>query len=523
MPFQTLKFPAGGLVQRLDYQSQSPFTTPAALNFRTDDDSVSRERGGSRPGLAKAFSTQLGSGNPVRLLTDISWINSGVLTTTLMASANGTLYKAGSSTFAAVTSAVTLNTGSLTATSYLQKLYLASDNSGNIGVYDPALNTLTLLSAVVTDGTAPTGCSIITLWRDRLVVAGDAAFPHLWYMAKQGDPLNWDYTGGTDNLSSSAVSAENSEAGVLGEPILAVVPHSDQCIIFGCTASLWIMAGDPGNNGTLRRLSSKVGILDKNAWAYDPEGFLYFMTSDGLYMMPPGCGSTPSSVSREKLPTALLNIDRTLYTVTLAWDLTGRGLHIFVTLNAGGATTHYWVDTKTTTGGDVANAGTAGFWPQSYQSSHAPLCAWGRRNWTPTSNGLSTLLLGGSDGYVRQFDSNQNQDDGSNDIDAYVDYGPFALGGPGGEGNLAELAASIAAFSGNVNLKVRVGQSPEEAFNASTLTNNIFPLTASGLNYTHRPRARGNACVIRAENISSSDIALESLVIRVEPAGRRRK
>ncbi len=51
-----LAFPVGGLDERLGYQQQRPFTTPDALNVRPEDVFERRERGGSRPGLIKAFS-----------------------------------------------------------------------------------------------------------------------------------------------------------------------------------------------------------------------------------------------------------------------------------------------------------------------------------------------------------------------------------------------------------------------------------------------------------------------------------
>lgn len=63
-----IQWPRGGVNRRAAYQSQPPFTTPNALNVRTTETQEQRIRGGSRPGLVKAFSQQLGSGNPIRLL-----------------------------------------------------------------------------------------------------------------------------------------------------------------------------------------------------------------------------------------------------------------------------------------------------------------------------------------------------------------------------------------------------------------------------------------------------------------------
>lgn len=54
-----LVFPVGGQDRALSYQAQRPFTTPNALNVIPRDVLEDRGRGGSRPGLGKAFASQL--------------------------------------------------------------------------------------------------------------------------------------------------------------------------------------------------------------------------------------------------------------------------------------------------------------------------------------------------------------------------------------------------------------------------------------------------------------------------------
>jgi hypothetical protein len=67
----TVPFPALGVNNALGYESQPPGTTASALNVRARGPSQGRTRGGARSGLAKAFVTQIGSGNPVRLLGSV--------------------------------------------------------------------------------------------------------------------------------------------------------------------------------------------------------------------------------------------------------------------------------------------------------------------------------------------------------------------------------------------------------------------------------------------------------------------
>jgi hypothetical protein len=55
MPTKTLIFPAAGLIERLSYQQQPPFSTRKCLNVLPEENIGGRDRGGSRPGLAKDY------------------------------------------------------------------------------------------------------------------------------------------------------------------------------------------------------------------------------------------------------------------------------------------------------------------------------------------------------------------------------------------------------------------------------------------------------------------------------------
>lgn len=66
-----LEFPLAGLDRAYSYRAQRPYSTPDALNVRATDVFEGRERGGSRPGLGKAYYDQLGSGNPIRMLASL--------------------------------------------------------------------------------------------------------------------------------------------------------------------------------------------------------------------------------------------------------------------------------------------------------------------------------------------------------------------------------------------------------------------------------------------------------------------
>ena len=96
----SLSWPAKGLDKRGAYEQQAPFSTPSALNVWSDDRSEERERGGSRPGLGKTFAQQIsGTSNPIRLVETLQYVKESVLSSELLASANGELwYQSNSST-----------------------------------------------------------------------------------------------------------------------------------------------------------------------------------------------------------------------------------------------------------------------------------------------------------------------------------------------------------------------------------------------------------------------------------------
>lgn len=73
-----LLWPAGGEHRAFAYQRQPPYTCVRSQNVRTQTSlEERRSRGGQRPGLRKAFTSQLGGGNPVRLLAQVRQAESG--------------------------------------------------------------------------------------------------------------------------------------------------------------------------------------------------------------------------------------------------------------------------------------------------------------------------------------------------------------------------------------------------------------------------------------------------------------
>lgn len=513
----SLAWPIEGVVKRQSYHAEAfdQSVCPDALNVRPDCSILSRERGGSRPGLVKFSATELGGGTPVRMIAECYYVAASVHTKILTASAGGTMYKESGGTFSAIaTQNATLTSDRpLVAVDLLNKLYVASDNSASdqICVYDPTTDQLDVL--VASAGTVPTKCWMLARFGDRLVAAGDRDNPDVIYASARRDPTDWDYASRTADADSWVTSA--GDIGSIGEPVTALIAHGNDCLLVGCSSSLWAFRSDPGIGGRADNLSQTTGMFDYTAWCHDPEGNLWFLSStDGLYWMPAGCGLPPVSVSREKLPEELVNLTRGTDTVTMAYDIKDRGIHL--TIN-GSSDSAWWLDVKVKRNGDQISPWAA-FWPQTYQSTHYPVFQFHRKD-QPLNK--SQVLWGGEDGYVRRHDDTASQDDGTNNFTSYCNI-LFPLGQNGMRGTLGRLEAVTAANSGDVDIDVYVGDGAEAAVNA-TVEPTSYTFNTAGWNTVKHPRKRGTHCMLSIKNgETNSEWAVEEIIAGIEQAGARR-
>lgn len=594
-------FPMGGLNRRYAYQQQPPYTTFDALNVRPDSTVEGRERGGSRPGLCKAFSNQIGGGNPVRMLSSVTWVQDGVSRTTLVAGANGNAYRltnanewetlgGGNRLLEDGSSRRLLEDGTyrlleqstielagdrpVMAQERLQKLYIAdwgdakaegaggsvsgttltmtetpnpvaagvsdtndvvtlTDENGDQTVYailEVTTTNLTLAAApgngtyayrvetapkiydpatnsaerwVATEGSVPAGCPLIALYRDRLVLAKE----HVWYMSRQGAPLDYNY-GADATDAQRAVAGSNSDAGLIGQQLRALISHSDDYLIFGCDSSLWLLQGDPASSGIIGNLSYTVGIVGEQAWCKTPDGQIIFLSRDGIYGLAPGAGNYPQSLSRERLPRELLDIDPDLVTVSMEYDVRERGIHLFLTYEEepNAPKQHWWFDWET-----------KGFWPVRLASTaFEPTTTYRLQR----EGEESVVLLGCRDGYVRQF-HRECSDDDSQSFESYILLGPFRAGADDmSDGILSELVGVLDDASGEVDWMVHVGPTFESAINSSPYASGRW---SAGLNYRERPRARGPAIAIVLRRGGWRSWALERINAAVTRLGVQRK
>lgn len=388
--------------------------------------------------------------------------------------------------------------------------------------YTGSTNTLALwLTEDDSDGNPkgfiPVGRPLCILWRDRMVLAGGKYTPHLWEMSRQGNPLDFDYGSEPDDVGT-AIAGQTSDAGQLGEPITALIPHNNDCLIFGCSSSLWIMRGDPAYGGQIDNLSREIGVLTSTSWCRTPEDYLVFLSRDAVSVMAPGCGSIPISISREKIPKELLNIDTTAYTISMAYDVRYRGIHLSVVSNSGSTDSKcFFIDLKLTMYGDAFNVA---FFPVSFPSAQAPFVVHGRRN---HASDYSSVVLGGRDGYLRRYSHDLDTDDGTN-FTSYIYYGPIrASSDDFMDGMLHDIIADVGQDSGDVKCEVLIGETAETAYASTALSPAIYWRT-NGLQYAQTIRRACRTFFLKISNGQNGVAwALEGLRCVVGGKGRQRK
>jgi hypothetical protein len=366
-------------------------------------------------------------------------------------------------------------------------------------VYDPSAGTVVQMTA--TTGQVPTGNPLIARYNDRIVLAGAEIAPHVWYMSRQGTPLDWDYSQ-TD--SQRAVAGTASEAGTPGSPITALISHSDDYLIIACRNEIWRLRGDPAFGGALDSLSSTVGIIGPDAWCLGPSGELIFLSLDGLYALPPGGNSFPISLSREVLPREFLNIDPNMQEVLLEYDVHGRGVHIFLTPVSSNARIHWWFDWERKT-----------FWPVSLYSDHEPTATCQSQ---ATAIEESGVILGGRDGKLRRPSDLAGCDVGQT-FSSYAVIGPIALNADGFLGRIMAMDAVMASTSGSVTWNLYDALTFEGVASASSSDTGTW---VAGLNATIHPACVGQAFSLKVTGTAGIPWSMENVIADVRSGGRRR-
>lgn len=603
----TIKFPLGGVSQREGFSDQPRGTTPLSLNmtpaflarssFALWNANTGRRRGSRRPGLAKAFSTQLGSGAPVDMIANVAG--------TVFAASNGSgYYSSGGSTLSTASGGAVLPTGyaftaadlgtklfigtvsgaskatasngaitdgrldsasiadwsalsissvydvvqitSLTRTggiAYAGTYTISDINSssglllGGLGagdsassavftvvrgpaVYNSATNALApWVESSYSDGThkgfVPLNCPIIARHRGRIFAAGDGT-PTI-YASRQNDAYDWD-TGADPNDPARAFATTAEEAGVIGEEPTALIPYTDDYMLIATRTSMWVLRGDPLTGGVIDNVSRSIGCVHRTAWCHGPQGEIYFLSTDGIYMIAPQVQSLPVRIS-DALPGLWRNMtvtDGSGDLPSMAYDPDNRGIWMHVTNSLSGNATSPAV---------FIDENDRSLWPvQIPAAMNIYSSRLGHNSHTQFA------CFGCKDGYIRRYSpsTSQTTDDGTA-ISAYILLGPVPLSADRALEGLLETITVTLSVGDSVSWRAFVGKSAEEAVtraaNYHVNSTGAPPMSGTFIEDTKlvvaSPRLRGVWAVVTLAS-TSAFFELEEMVLGIRPAGRWR-
>jgi hypothetical protein len=357
-----------------------------------------------------------------------------------------------------------------------------------------------------------------------MVLAAADSDPHVWYMSRMGDPHDFYYNASSGDLRR-ATAGTIADAGEIGEPITALIPHSDDYLIFGMANSIRVLRGDPVMGGQVDTLTEGIGVVLGRAWCRLPDGATLLMTTDGLYYLSPGAGAFPQSISREHLPDNLVGLDGESVFVMMTYDPHHRGVHIILHGDAPSGHYHYWFDWTA-----------KGFWPVSFMDpDHEPIMP---ILMAPDMPVPTRVVFACRDGYVRAFEPTA-WTDCAEAISSYITFGPIRLADdPRLDGIVESLIAEVGDYDPayddylagapltRIAWTLHLGDTGHEAMNAPAFALGFW---RQGLSTVSNPRGKGKYAVLKvAASALDSAIgwtpwSLERIFAEVSRRGRHRE
>lgn len=217
---------------------------------------------------------------------------------------------------------------------------------------------------VMESGTLPETATIACAWNGRIVMAGNSARPHQWYMTRAGNPFDMLYAAAD---ARSPISGGDGVISEVGDIITALAPYNADTLLIGARREIHIMRGDPAAGGSLDRFYGGDGMFGPHSWCKDSNNIFYWMGRGGLYRAAVG-SSYPQQMSHNRIPKLLDGISRKTHWINLVYDVRRNGILIFITNSnvaakpedgeAYGDMQAYWYDIAT-----------GGLFPESYPAS----------------------------------------------------------------------------------------------------------------------------------------------------------
>lgn len=473
--------------------------------------------GNSRVGFVSERATTLPNNNHARTFTVATGtVPASLRTTNLVAVSGGNFYvgtpSEGLSVPTGGTSTVKAS-GRVGVQEAFQDVFLCDGLSANYSYYDAATNQVKDWATDVTAGTLPQGtvdttlgCRLMALYRGRIVLSGLEEDSQNWFMSASGDPFDWDYAPAVTS-AIQAVAGNNSNVGVLGDIVTALIPFQDDLLFMGGDHTLWVMRGDPAAGGNIDNVSRQIGVAGPDAWTWDTGANLYFFGQNGLYRLAAG-SNQPLLLSKGKMDRLFTDVDTAANNIRLLYDREWQGVHIFITPvnEPSSSTDHYWWDERTNT-----------FWRDQYPTNIGPTAV---HLFDADDPNDRAVLIGGFDSFIRKFDSTVNNDDGTL-IDSFVRFPILHPSLPMGQFQMNDLQMHTDPNGNDVAFDIFRGATPEEA--AVETTSSFTTTFVPGRNLPVRYRLRANAISYRLRNNTAGETwAYENGVAMIRGVGRQR-
>jgi hypothetical protein len=351
-------------------------------------------------------------------------------------------------------------------------------------------------------GHIPIGADLVGSYLDRLVFVKD----RIWYMSRQGNPQDYDYgADGTDR--GRAVAGFASNAGLPGDPITAIASRGNDYLVLFARETTWVMRGDPAAGGMLLNISRSYGCVDPQAWCHGDLGEIYFLSKEGLCVLPDQAGSRPEPVSSESLPNELRNFDSNNVYVSLVFDVRYRGVWIFLTPKVPSQAVHYFYSKLTNS-----------FWPIRFEVDGDQPTAAVAHTSSPSAD--AAVVLGCKNGSLRL--ASPLRPDRISGLQSTLVLGPFLSGpNPAYQGVLSSMVAMFGGEGAALTLDVFAADSPEEAVEKVKTGSPSFSIGLAGRRTRmFYPRVRSVAFCVRLR--SSKPWGFEALTAALAPAGKAR-
>jgi hypothetical protein len=342
--------------------------------------------------------------------------------------------------------------------------------------------------------------------------------PNQWYACRTGDPLDWLVS---QSDVGTAVSSQTGDAATIGDEITAFVPIRDDYLVIGTVNGVHVMQGDPVQVGQMTQLKSATGIFNNTAHCFDDKGNLFFLGTDGIYVLTPDAiinATPPENVTKEHLPKLISDIgaNRRTDRVSMAYDKDRFGIIVQIVQADGAWQTCFWLDLR--------SKETWGIFPEDYGTSYVGASA---MYFNSRRADQRALLIGGQDGYIRKWDDSQVDDDDTDDttISSRVVVGPLVpRDDPRKQITLEELSLKLGTNTDGVTVELYKEKTAQKVLDNIAASTGLFvskTFAYDGLTPSIRQKIQGAAIAINIKNATNGEtFNIEQLVGNIADSGR---